>query len=629
MLLANSFLAFLLFSTCAIGSLVDDIVYGIEGAVDCGGCHALLFPLQGLAYLGDSVFSDTIIAVCKVLRLEDPDVCQGAIAEQAPIISHNLRSISAFGETATKLCDVLFGLCQPPPVNPFSVPFPKPAPTNPKTFVSTGKTPFQVVHFSDVHIDRQYATGSEANCSKPICCRDYSESTGTPAAPAGPFGNHNCDTPPNLVQSMLRGIAANNAFSIFTGDVVEAAVWLLTQDDVIDDMDTFNGEMATILGAPVYPTIGNHEVAPVNSFPRHTTSAASAQYVFDTLSTGWAPWINSTGAEQVKHFSGSYSAVVPGTNLRIISINDIYWYKNNFWLYDSDAFQPDPNDILAFTVQELQAAEDAGQRAWIIAHMAPGRGDTLSDQSNYFDQVVQRYHNTIAGQFYGHSHQDQFAIAYSNYSQQTAANAVSVGWIAPALTPRGGNPEFKMYDVDPDTYEIMDARVFMSNLSDPTFQTNPTWKLRYSARETYGSLVGLPLTESLSPAFWHRVTEVFITNDTAFQQYNMYRSRRAVVPPCNGTCKSTMICDLRALRAENNCNVATPGTPGLKSYGEETLNAISEDECEPSRLRDIMSRIFGAMSGVNRDTLIAHMEEAIWEANSEEPKFVEQRVGSI
>jgi hypothetical protein len=57
------------------------------------------------------------------------------------------------------------------------------------------------------------------------------------------------------------------------------------------------------------------------------------------------PWINSTGADQVKHHSGSYSAVVPGTNLRytpslistdvfahnrnsIISINDIYWYKN-------------------------------------------------------------------------------------------------------------------------------------------------------------------------------------------------------------------------------------------------------------------------------------------------------------
>jgi sphingomyelin phosphodiesterase len=74
-------------------------------------------------------------------------------------------------------------------------------------------------------------------------------------------------------------------------------------------------------------------------------------------------------------------------------------------------------------VQELQAAEDAGQRAWIIAHMPPGTSDALHDQvrhgvnrppvailtmslqSNYFDQVVQRYHNTIGGQFYGHTHQ--------------------------------------------------------------------------------------------------------------------------------------------------------------------------------------------------------------------------------
>lgn len=30
------------------------------------------------------------------------------------------------------------------------------------------------------------------------------------------------------------------------------------------------------------------------------------------------------------------------------------------------------------------------------------------------------------------------------------------------LTTSGGNPSFKMYDVDPDTYEIMDARVFTS-----------------------------------------------------------------------------------------------------------------------------------------------------------------------
>jgi hypothetical protein len=53
----------------------------------------------------------------------------------------------------------------------------------------------------------------------------------------------------------------------------------------------------------------------------------------------------------------------------------------------------------------------------------------------------------------------------------------------------GGNPAFKVYDVDPDTYEIMDSRVFRSthsyslvmfvvadyvtgDMASPSFQTN-------------------------------------------------------------------------------------------------------------------------------------------------------------
>ncbi|KAG6824753.1 hypothetical protein H0H93_001577, partial [Arthromyces matolae] len=116
--------------------------------------------------------------------------------------------------------------------------------------------------------------------------------------------------------------------------------------------------------------------------------------------------------------------------------------------------------------------------------MPPGGPDCLHDQSNYFDQIVQRYKNTIAAQFYGHSHQDQFEIAYSDYTKQTEANAVSVAWIAPSLTPRvfmsDGNPAFKTYDIDPDTYEVMDAHVYYADVSSSSFQTSPTWAPYYS-----------------------------------------------------------------------------------------------------------------------------------------------------
>jgi sphingomyelin phosphodiesterase len=37
----------------------------------------------------------------------------------------------------------------------------------------------------------------------------------------------------------------------------------------------------------------------------------------------------------------------------------------------------------------LQAAEDAGQRAWLIAHIPSGVPDHFRDHSEYFDQIVQ------------------------------------------------------------------------------------------------------------------------------------------------------------------------------------------------------------------------------------------------
>jgi len=157
----------------------------------------------------------------------------------------------------------------------------------------------------------------------------------------------------------------------------------------------------------------------------------------------------------------------------------------------------------------------------------------------------------------------------------------------------------------------MDARVFASDLADPTFQTNPKWQLSYSARETYGPLGGLKPGEPLSPAFWHKVTEAFAANDTAFQLYNKFSARGGVVMPCTGDCKTKTICNLRALRAENNCDDSTPGLQFKKR--EEPTNRMSHrsNECEPMGLQHIMSRLPGSISKVDRKLLIARLEEAI------------------
>ena len=76
MLAAKLLSALLLFGTCVFGSLVNDIVHALQNAVDCGGCHALLVPLQVLALLGDKVFSNTFISVCNTLHVGPTPFCE-------------------------------------------------------------------------------------------------------------------------------------------------------------------------------------------------------------------------------------------------------------------------------------------------------------------------------------------------------------------------------------------------------------------------------------------------------------------------------------------------------------------------------------------------------------------------
>jgi len=56
----------------------------------------------------------------------------------------------------------------------------------------------------------------------------------------------------------------------------------------------------------------------------------------------------------------------------IMTVDSKYWYIV--------PCRADPNGIFAFLIQQLQEAEDAGQRAWVIGHMPPGGPDTLHDQ---------------------------------------------------------------------------------------------------------------------------------------------------------------------------------------------------------------------------------------------------------
>ncbi|GAA5820218.1 hypothetical protein JCM10212_006785 [Sporobolomyces blumeae] len=615
-----------LLAVCVYASFVEDFMGDVETAISCGTCIGLLAPLQALAHLGDDAFVDLFVGFCTKLGIEDGDVCAGAVGSQAPILAHDLRSMSLASHAAKNFCSTVFGLCPLQRTIPHTVNLTA-APVDPdsldaattgatgalrprvmKKWKSRGRAPFQVVHISDVHVDRSYAEGSSTTCSKVICCRDYGPGSigENVKSPAGKFGHKKCDAPEALVESMFDAIdrfAPNKSFSIFTGDVVESAVWAVDQAGVTDDLKQWHAEMQP----PSYPVIGNHDVAPVNAFPRETSANGDAsQWVFDLASRDWKKWIGHRAAEQVRTMSGCYARVHPGTNLKIISINTNYWYKQNFWLYDSDVPIWDPNGILTWMAQELDLAERLGQRAWIIGHMPWGKVDAMRDQSNYANQIFQRYHNTIAAHFYGHSHVDEFEIAYPDYDKRTAETANGIAFISGALTPTSGNPVFRIYDVDPDTYEVMDFRPIYANKTDPGFQLGPVWKTYYSARESYGSYLEPPhpVDASLNATFWHRVTDVFEKNETVFQLFNTRLSRGGKVEDCSGPiCKKNTICMLRSMRSESNCAVIQPGL-SFKDQKRDT-DAVTE----PNRDEEIPSVWSSSSSGKTSTSQAPEPEE--------------------
>lgn len=517
-----------------------------------------------------------------------------------------MRNLDLGSHTANTLCAELFGLCPYPDPRPYTLTFPSPKPDTSRPAPS-GQQPLRVAHISDTHVDLSYEAGSSWECTKPICCRPYTpaDAPGNTTHPCGPYGNPHCDAPYVLEQSMVAAIEAlNPAFSIYTGDVVAHDLWLVNETEVLGDFNATFGAFQNL--GLVYAAVGNHDTAPVNLFPsRQIPSTHNNQWTYDALASDWLALTNDTATVQSADEYGSYSAIYPGTNLRIISYNSIFYYKDNFWMYE-EPMEYDPNGQLAWLISELQTAETAGQRVWLIAHIPTGMSDTLRDYSHYLDQIVQRYEATISALFFGHTHTDLFQIAYSDYTNRNANTATAIGYITPSLTPTSGPPAFRIYDIDPVTFAVLDYTVYIANITDQseggTVCPPPKWEKYYSAKETYGSLLSPPITDpsaELTPSFWHNVTVLMENDPSVFDAFWARTTRGYNVTVCEGSCMSQEICHLRAADAQFNCDVPTPGAHFTKRRMKKRDGSVVEEEeaarpkCEESGVAAMMEKIVG------------------------------------
>ena len=254
----------------------------------------------------------------------------------------------------------------------------------------------------------------------------------------------------------------------------------------------------------------------------------------------------------------------------MISINTDFWYTDNIFNY-WNVTNPDTSGVLTWLASELAACEARGQRAWIIGHVPSGYdgGNAVLNPSALFYSIVVRFSPaTIAGVFFGHTHEDQIQLFYDflpistytrngqiyrNTTMVDYSKPLAVGYIGPSITPlTGNNAGYQLYQVDATTFSITGIQTYFANVSESLTWDTPQWKFEYDARATYASATSpnstWPATAPLNATFWDGVTTSMLSNQTLVEMYNLYETKSSVVTRncSSAACGRQKVCYIRS-----------------------------------------------------------------------------------
>ncbi|XP_068844634.1 sphingomyelin phosphodiesterase isoform X2 [Capricornis sumatraensis] len=443
------------------------------------------------------------IKLCMLLKIAPPAVCQSAVhLFENDMVEVWTRSVLSPSEA----CGLLLGsscghwdIFSSWNISLPAVPKPPPQPPKPP---APGSPVSRVLFLTDLHWDHDYLEGTDPNCENPLCCRQDSGPPPASQPGAGYWGEYSkCDLPLRTLESLLSGLGPAGPFDMvyWTGDIPAHNVWQQSRQDQLRALTTVTALVKKFLGpVPVYPAVGNHESTPVNGFPPPFIKGnQSSHWLYEAMAEAWQPWL-------------------PAEALR--------------------------------TLRYLRPTETQGGRrkVHIIGHIPPGH--CLKSWSWNYYRIVERYENTLAGQFFGHTHVDEFEVFYD---EETLSRPLSVAFLAPSATTYIGlNPGYRVYQIDGNysgsSHVVLDHETYILNLTEANEPgATPHWHLLYRARETYG----LP---NALPTAWHDLVYRMWRDTQLFQTFwFLYHKGHPPSEPCGTPCRLATLCAQLSARSDS------------------------------------------------------------------------------
>ncbi|KAG0712404.1 Sphingomyelin phosphodiesterase [Chionoecetes opilio] len=529
---------------------------GTEPSALCLECRLAVVVLQGEVAAGVSLASLVAegIAVCSKAVGYTTTFCEGYVPMLMPIIHNILKTNKvAPGDACGELFSY-FGCTTNDPKREWTVTLQgeKP-PVVPVTPPEADAPRMKVLHLADIHVDPYYRPGSNAACSDDLCCREESGVAENPEAEAWYWGDYrHCGTPTYLLEALMVHAATNHPdidYVVWTGDAVPHNMWSTSPEWNVEILRLVKNMIRDHFPeAPVFPVVGNHEMSPLDQYPEpgKAPDGLAADWLYEELASQWESLVPHLNTSTVRH--AAYYSVLLKPGFRIISFNSMFGYASNMWLV---ANSQDPASELAWLEAELNQAEAAGELVHLLGHVPPGILAAERTWSREYNRLIVRYENIIRGQFFGHTHYDEFEVFHDG------DRPVGVGYIAPSQTPWYDlNPAYRIYYIDGDrpdsTWTVLDHETYVMNLTEAHETEVTRWYQLYSARDLYGM-------EGLTPQDWQTLAERMAEDRDLFDLY--FKNFVSGGDPylevgCDELCYQQRLCDMVTSSRNNldHCN---------------------------------------------------------------------------
>jgi len=468
---------------------IMDIFNGVNVDALCGNCLKFVDELKGIDDTSDSsdddpveqrdTFMDLFDIICKAYV--NSTICTEAVRT---FVGQIYDSIIIPSVNSTYACQRL-AMCpyniNNDTLNPYVQEILQDKPTT-NIPTATRRSTYQVMHMTDLHIDFSYQEGSWAQCGGYQCCRADSGAPPNASQAAGYWGTlATCDIPARTYDQFLKFVSNNFnlSFILWTGDNIDHEVWRQTQATQTEPTNNATQYLNQYFpNTTIYPMFGNHE----GFFSdQYDTVGNESDWLKSELGEMWQNWFDAESLNEFETYS-YYSRVNTERNLKVISLDTQTCDTLNFYLIRESSV--DPLNQLEWLRQELLDAESNNQTVFIMGHIPPGSLNCDPQWSARFRALADRFTNIIRGQFYGHTHNDQFQIVRSFADE----SPVGVIYVSPSLTTYTSlYPSFRIFEVDADTNQVVDYQQYRLNLTKWNENTNGDieWDLAYTFLEEY------------------------------------------------------------------------------------------------------------------------------------------------